>query len=208
MGVFSALAGWCRNILGSWQEGRRWSRGVASANTVKVFYGHDRVPGREDIAQGGIVKYQDLSTRFPNTIQGANIVYLVSSASPSSAPALIKSAKKAGAIVILNQNGVAYPAWHGAGWERANEPLKELMEAADYVIYQSAFCKQSADRYLGACHGGWEILHNPVDTSVFVPGTLPPPGRAPASRNSRGRFPTDFARARVWGPQRRGWFSS
>lgn len=173
-GLVSVLRLQCGKLLAPWREERRWAEGVAASDTVKVFYGHDKVPGCHEIAQGGLVKYQDLSSRFPNTLKGANIVYLVSSAPPPAIIPLIKAAKKAGARVILNQNGVAYPAWHGEGWERANEPLKRLMQAADYVIYQSAFCKKSADRYLGSCPAGWEILHNPVDTSVFVPGPMLP----------------------------------
>jgi glycosyltransferase involved in cell wall biosynthesis len=177
--ILSALKHQHRKLSARWREGKRWAKGIAPADTVKVFYGHDRIPGIHEVAQGGIVKYQDLSTRFPNAIKGANIVYLVSSAPPPAIGALVKAAKNAGARMILNQNGVAYPAWHGEGWEHANEHLKQLMQAADYVVYQSAFCKKSADRYLGPCVGGWEILHNPVDTSVFVPGPVLPMARGP-----------------------------
>jgi glycosyltransferase involved in cell wall biosynthesis len=168
-----------RKLFAPWLEARRWKDGIAPRNTVKVFYGHDRVPGIHEVALGGIVKYQDLSTRFPNTTKGANVVYLVSSAPPPAIAALIGAAKNAGARVILNQNGVAYPAWYGEGWQRANEPLKQMMQAADYVVYQSAFCKKSADLHLGPCVSGWEILHNPVDTNVFVPGPTLPMERGP-----------------------------
>jgi glycosyltransferase involved in cell wall biosynthesis len=159
-----------RKLFARWLEAARWTDGITPRDTVKVFYGHDHIPGIHEVAQGGIVKYQDLSTRFPNATKGANIVYLVSSAPPPAIAALIRAAKNAGARVILNQNGVAYPAWYGEGWERANEPLKQMMQAADYVVYQSAFCKKSADLHLGPCVSGSEILHNPVDTNVFVPG--------------------------------------
>jgi glycosyltransferase involved in cell wall biosynthesis len=79
-------------------------------------------------------------------------------------------AKRRGARFILNQDGVAYPAWHGDGWERTNMPFRLLIQAADYVLYQSRFCKLAADRFLGPCRGSWEILYNAVDTRYFRPG--------------------------------------
>lgn len=75
---------------------------------------------------------------------------------------------------MWNQNGVAYAGWHGLGWERTNEPLARGLHAADYVIYQSEFCKLSSDRFLGAVSTPWEVLHNPVDTSRFTPAGSPP----------------------------------
>jgi glycosyltransferase involved in cell wall biosynthesis len=110
---------------------------------------------------------------FPNTPRGFNVAYLGSSNRPHDSGALIRLAQARGAPIVVNQNGVAYPGWHGPGWERANEPLAELLHAADHVIYQSAFCKLSADRFLGEPSKGWEILHNPVDTERFAPVARP-----------------------------------
>jgi glycosyltransferase involved in cell wall biosynthesis len=50
--------------------------------------------------------------------------------------------------------------------------MKELLHEADYVVYQSKFCKLSADVYLGERRGGWEILYNAVDTKDFHPNPL------------------------------------
>ncbi|MBA4388123.1 MAG: hypothetical protein C0404_09090 [Verrucomicrobia bacterium] len=166
-------------IFGPWIEGRRWTGANIPTDAIRVFYGRDHVPGRNEVVQGGIVKCQDLATVFPNTPVDPNIVYLVSSALPATATALLKAAKRAGARVVLNQNGVAYPAWHGPGWESTNKPMKELIRAADHVVYQSLFCKMSADRYLGPCSSSHEILHNPVDTAVFVPGGALPLAQGP-----------------------------
>ena len=55
-----------------------------------------------------------------------------------------------------------------------NDPLGKLLHAADHVFYQSEFCRLSADRYLGARDGPWEILYNPVDTQVFTPARSDP----------------------------------
>ena len=120
---------------------------------------------------GGQVKLLDLNTRFTNQRTNPNILYLVSSALPYFPEIMVHRAKKAGAKLIINQNGVAYPGWHGDGWEETNLPMRRLLEMADYVIYQSDFCKIGAEKYLGSYqHLGSEILYNPVDTLMFAPG--------------------------------------
>lgn len=152
------------------KEYRRWSRmKIPSNETIKVFYGIDHVPARDEKASGGIIKCQDLVREFPNSPREANILYLVSSMFPAQAVFIVKMAKKVGVKVVLNQNGVAYAGWYGAGWERSNEAAKSIVEQADYVFYQSEFCRAATDRFLGTREAGWEVLYNPVDTSVFVP---------------------------------------
>ncbi len=84
---------------------------------------------------------------------------------------MVRLAIKSGVKIVLNQNGVAYPAWYGKGWQRANRVNKFLIQAADHVIYQSTFCKESADKFIGRCKNDWDILYNPVDTDFFVPDT-------------------------------------
>jgi len=161
------------------RERRRWHGRTARPGPPRVFYGRDRLPGRDEIAGGGIVKCQDLLPQFPNNPGHPNIVYLISSALPVEAEYLGGLARRAGARIVLNQNGVAYPAWHGPGWERENEPMAAVLAQADHVFYQSAFCKMAADLFLGAPRGPWEILYNPVDTSLFRPATEPPAGGGP-----------------------------
>ncbi len=116
-----------------------------------------------------MIKLQDLHDRFPNTVYQPNILYLVSSALPLFPEMMVRMAKRRGALLVVNQNGVAYPGWHGPGWEKTNHPMRSLLRQANYVIYQSSFCKESADRFAGVCQAPWEILANPVDTDVFVP---------------------------------------
>jgi glycosyltransferase involved in cell wall biosynthesis len=77
--------------------------------------------------------------------------------------------RKKKAKIVLNQNGVGYPAWAGNEWQRVNYPMQLIMRQADYVFYQSEFCKLSADRFLGEYPHSWEILYNPVDTNHFQP---------------------------------------
>jgi len=161
------------------RERRRWRGPVERSVPPRVFYGKDQLPGRSEVAGGGIVKCQDLASMFPNTPDHPNILYLVSSALPVQAAHMCRLARKAGAVLVLNQNGVAYPAWHGPGWKRTNEPMAAVLADADHVFYQSAFCKMAADRFLGVPQGPWEILYNPVDTSLFHPAADSPAGGGP-----------------------------
>lgn len=151
-------------------EFRRW-RHPRRDGTPHVFYGYERLPSRSESASGGIIKCQDLETLFPNTPTSPNLLYLVSSALPPHLPVLIRAAKRAGCPIILNQNGVAYPAWCPQDWKSENQPLALAYHAADHVFWQSDFCRISADKYLGTRSGSGEILFNPVDTSVFTPGS-------------------------------------
>ena len=152
---------------------RRWAtiaRGRAATGGPRLYYGHDRIPGLDEHTHGGAVKFQALDGAFPNSPRDFNLLYLGSSTVPADARMLIRLARRRGAAFLWNQNGVAYPGWHGPGWERPNAPLAHGLHAADHVIYQSEFCKLSSDRFLGeSSPGRWEVLHNPVDTTRFTP---------------------------------------
>ena len=146
-------------------------------NTPHIFYGYGRIPKPEDQALGGLVKFQRMQKEFPNSPGWFNILYMVSSYMPYGGEYLALVAKKRGGRIVWNQNGVAYPAWDQVGWRQINAPMVRLLKVADYVFYQSHFCKLSADRYLGPRQGPWEVLHNAVDTEVFTPaGADPAPG--------------------------------
>jgi glycosyltransferase involved in cell wall biosynthesis len=146
----------------------------AAAAGPRVYYGHDRLPGRDELAYGGAVKFQALGESWPNSPRDFTVLYLGSSTVPEDARVLIRLARKRGAAVVWNQDGVAYPGWHGDGWEQTNAPLARGLHGADHVIYQSEFCKLSSDRFLGAPSASWEVLHNPVDTQRFTPSAPPP----------------------------------
>ena len=163
-----------RPLVRAGRTATAWSRGaidyLAPASTdLRVSYGHSHLPGQHEIAHGGIVKLQALEREFPNARFGFNLLYLVSSGLPEGAVTLARWAKRKGARVVINQNGVAYPGWYGPGWEQVNAPMRELLALADHVFYQSAFCKVSADRFAGSTPGRWEVLHNAVDTTTFTP---------------------------------------
>lgn len=161
-----------------WTNPLRWlgiaSSGVPRASGVHLFYGHDRIPGRGEFAHGGIVKFQRLQEVFPNSPRAFNILYMGSSSMPSDFLMLLWLARKKGAHIVWNQDGVGYPGVYGSGWQWRNEPMRRALRAADHVFYQSVFSKQSADRFAGRAQGSWEILYNSVDTSVFVPARSDP----------------------------------
>jgi glycosyltransferase involved in cell wall biosynthesis len=164
------------------RQPRRWREVVQAEparGEVRVSYGYERMPTDDEVVYGGLVKFQELDAALPNAPRDFNVLYLGSSALPLDARVLVALARRRGAAVVWNQNGVCYPAWFGPGCERLNRPRARLLMSADHVIYQSAFCKLAADRWYAARSDRWEILHNPVDVERFVPDARPSGGRAP-----------------------------
>ena len=47
--------------------------------------------------------------------------------------------------------------------------MSKIYHSADYIIWQSKFCKKASEKFLGKGYGGGEILYNAVDTSFFRP---------------------------------------
>ena len=143
---------------------------------VRVFYGHDRVPGPGEPAAGGTAKFQKLAARFPNSPHDFNLLYLGSSGLPRDLRPLLWVARRRDACVVLNQDGVGYPGWAGARTDKVNAPLRRALQGADHVLYQSEFCKRSADEFLGTPGGDWEVLYNAIDTERFAPVVAPGDG--------------------------------
>ena len=115
---------------------------------------------------GGKVKLTYLHRHYPHTKEGFNILYLVSSALPRHSVTLVKWAKAHGIKVVLNQNGVAYPAWT-ADHQCINNELKNIIRCADLVIYQSHFCKETADQFIGPAPAMHTVINNCVDIEKF-----------------------------------------
>jgi glycosyltransferase involved in cell wall biosynthesis len=127
------------------------------------------------LIHGGAIKLIHLRDAFGWNEQSFNLLYLVSSAAPAFAEDLLDCCKRLGIPLVWNQNGVAYSAWAGKDVKRYNEPMRRLRARADYVIYQSAFCRESAERFLGPCGATSEVLFNPVDLQKFRPPADPLP---------------------------------
>src|SRR5256714_212538 len=158
----------------------RWTRLLLPrrrAGGLRVFYGHDLVPEPGDAVAGGTAKFQRLAARFPNHPTDFTLLYLGSTWLPRDLGPLLRVAGRRRAPIVVNQSGVAYPGWAGDRTEKLNRQFRRALLAADHVLYQSEFCKRSADEFLGEARGSWEILHNAVDVEQFTPAATPPAGR-------------------------------
>lgn len=127
------------------------------------------------LIHGGAVKLLSLRDGMSNDEKNFNMLYLVSSAQPHFAIDLVRQTRARGIPFVWNQNGVGYPAWAGWQSERQNGPMRWLRERADYIIYQSQFCREAAEKFLGPCETRSEILFNPVNLKKFFPLAERPP---------------------------------
>jgi len=168
-----SLQGVYSRLMLEWDEFRRWNSSVDHSEKFRVFYGIDKVAGPNEKVWGGLVKLQDLVGEFPNHPKNPNLLYLVSSSLPSHATRMSSLAKKNGCNLVLNQNGVAYPAWCSSGWKDFNRTMMEILHESHWVFYQSNFCRLAADVFLGERLHNAEVLYNAVDTSIFVPRKEP-----------------------------------
>ena len=152
---------------------RRWLRLLGERKApsgIRVFYGHDVVPRPGEAVAGGSAKFQRLAERFPNSPTAFSLLYLGSTWLPRDLRALLWLARRRQVPIVVNQSGVAYPGWAGAQTDELNELFRRALLAADHVLYQSEFCKRSADEFLGAPRGSWEILYNAVDVERLSGG--------------------------------------
>ena len=136
-----------------------------NSKSISVYYGGSF---KGEIG-GPLVKRKRLNKYFPENKFSFNIVYLLSNANYLNKCSIdfLKIKKKS---IILNQNGVYYSAWYKGDWKKKNLIMSYSYNLADYVFWQSAFCKKMADQYLGKREGPGEILFNAVDTkNEFFP---------------------------------------
>ena len=157
------------DLTSRWKTSRDRSRMRRSEKSgVSVGFGGVLDDGRP--IHGGAVKLLPLRAAFGGGEAQLNILYAVSSSQPRFAGDLFGLCRERGIRTVWNQNGVGFPAWAGRESERFNGPMGQLRAMADFVVYQSEFCRVSAEKFLGPFAGGSEILYNPVDCDVFVPG--------------------------------------
>jgi glycosyltransferase involved in cell wall biosynthesis len=157
----------------------RWARLLAGGRArpgLRVFYGWDRIPAPGEPVAGGTAKLQKLAARWPNAPTDFSLLYLGTTYLPRDLRQLLWLARRRGAKVVVNQDGVAYPGWAGDRTDVLNAPLRRALHAADHVLYQSAFSKRSSDLFLGVPGCPWEILPNAVDVETFAPGPAPADG--------------------------------
>jgi glycosyltransferase involved in cell wall biosynthesis len=118
------------------------------------------------------MKARKLGSLFGNSPVSNGIIYVCSGHIPLW---YCRREQQRGVKLVVNQNGVYYPGWYGTDYAAANERhLAGYYRAADYIIYQSAFCEESARRFLGEPACPHEVLYNPVDTAFFSPDPVRP----------------------------------
>ena len=133
-------------------------------NTAKVYYAGAEIKN----IGGPYLKIKKLQNFFAENKREFNLVYALSN-SPKLTSLSINILKKRKIPLILNQNGVFYSSWYKGNWENQNKFISKIYHAADYVFWQSNFCKKSADRFLGERVGKGEVLYNAIDTKKFYP---------------------------------------
>jgi len=166
---------------------------ISLADTASPVIGLGGTLDHRGLIHGGAVKLLSLRDAFFCDEQEFNLLYLVSSAQPAFADDLVRICRARGIKFVWNQNGVGYPAWAGREAERHNAPMRRLRAQADHIVYQSAFCRESAEKFLGPCAKSPTILLNPVDLQKYSPRRhmlAPEPLRllAMGTQNYRERF--------------------
>ena len=131
---------------------------------IKVYYGGAY---KGDLG-GPFVKVKRLTTNYPEYRYNFNLLYCLSNF-PYLSDTSLKIVKRKGIPIVLNQNGVYFSGWYGNGWENKNKKLVPAYHLSDYIFWQSEFCKESADKFLGKRNIPGEILFNAVDTTKFSP---------------------------------------
>lgn len=142
---------------------------------LSVYYGG----ARSGDVGGPLVKVTRLREYFPEVQWGYNLVYVLSNAPylPGFALDVLKSRR---VPIVHNQNGVFYAGWYSGDWRAQNRTMARPYHAADWVFYQSEFCRRAADHFLGARDKPGEVLYNAVDTNRFTPAEP----RTPRSGNA------------------------
>lgn len=113
----------------------------AAALPVKPYFGLWKGHG------GTHTRCSNLAKHFGNHLLRPNIIYANSSGNIRLS--VLEKAKRKGARIVLNQNGVYFPAWFSGSLEKKNRELRALADLADFIIFQSEFCRQSFHRWCG-----------------------------------------------------------
>ena len=137
---------------------------IYNKKNQRVFYGG----ARKGNIGGTLVKIKRLMNYFPKKNFFFNLVYVLSN-SPYLPKYALNLLKKRKIPIIHNQNGVFYPAWYNGNYKKMNKIMALQYNRADYIFFQSQFCKFVAEKFLGKCNCNNEILYNAVDTSFFIP---------------------------------------
>jgi glycosyltransferase involved in cell wall biosynthesis len=131
---------------------------------IKIYYGG----AHKGNLGGPSVKVKRLTQNYPEHHYNFNLLYCLSNF-PYLSRRSIETIKRKNIPIVLNQNGVYFPGWYGKGWECKNNKMMPAYHLSDYIFWQSEFCKESADRFLGKSDTPGEVLFNSVDITKYRP---------------------------------------
>ncbi|MGE4231752.1 MAG: hypothetical protein AB7F43_00330 [Bacteriovoracia bacterium] len=77
--------------------------------------------------------------------------------------------KKIGVTILVNQNGVYYPAWYSGDYKKKNKYLLTLNGLANFTFFQSQFALRMYQKWVGPLPKKYSILYNAVDLDKFTP---------------------------------------
>ena len=146
---------------------------------VNIFYLTARFPKRpatrSEHAHGGSVKLTYLAEAFPHRFPSANLAYIVTTVGHPLQNQILDALKRRKLKIVINHDGVAFPAWAGDQYIDFNQISKRILDHADFIVYQSRFSKLSAELYLSPPQVPHEIVYNPVDVHHFSPQAVEKP---------------------------------
>lgn len=123
---------------------------------------------RSGSAGGPRVKTQRITKLFKVTRYNPNIFYCLSNCIYTY-NLLIQKYAKFKIPIIYNQNGIFHNVWYKGNIYVKNKEMKFYLQNADFVFYQSKFCKQCCDDIVYKRTKNFKILYNAVDTNLFAP---------------------------------------
>jgi glycosyltransferase involved in cell wall biosynthesis len=154
---------WCL-VISAWTAFTVFAYKKNRAISPKLFY----AGARSGSLGGPLVKVVRLQKIFPEHLVKYNLIYALSNA-PYLNQVAVRAIKRKKIPLIVNQNGIFYPGWYSGDWRAMNKKMSIIYHHADYVFWQSTFCKIAANQFLGFRQGPGEVLFNAVDTKIFVP---------------------------------------
>jgi len=131
---------------------------------IHIFYG-GAISGN---IGGTLVKIKRLKQFFPEYHFKFNLLYVLSN-SPYLPLFALRIIKKRKIPIVHNQNGVFYPSWYKGDYRKKNKIMATQYSFADYIFFQSKFCKNIAEKFLGQCSVPNEVLYNAIDTKLYKP---------------------------------------
>lgn len=140
---------------------RNYRKEIKQNKKIAIYFGNQNNKYFKTKIYGGKVKLFHLKSVLRET-PSANILYLVSSALPSGWLWTLLFYKLNGRKIVLNQNGVYHSDFFPYLYPLANLSNRLLYINADYVIYQSQFCKKMAINYLDKKRKSSCIMLNPA----------------------------------------------